>query len=182
MDQEKLAAILSRHQSEPGDLIAILHDIQAAYGFLPQEELQEVARRLQIPLTRVFSVATFYKGFTLAPMKERARRPGDPQTQYYSLARFYPGFGESPIGEHHLRVCQGTACHLHGGDRLLESVSRRLGIEAGQTSADLQFSLEKVKCLGNCDKAPMLMVDDDFYNRVGIDRLTKILKPYRKPK
>ena len=181
-DQEKLEAIFSRYEGQPWDLVPILHDLQEEYGYLPKDELKEVARRLALPLTRVFSVATFYKGFTLAPIEEVTRRPGDPKTQFYSLGRFYPGFGEAARGQHHLQVCQGTACHLQGGERLLESVSRRLGIGPGESTPDLQFSLEAVKCLGNCDKAPMLTVDRDFYNQVGIDRLTGILKPYRRAK
>jgi NADH:ubiquinone oxidoreductase subunit E len=153
IDQEKFEAILSRYAGEPADLIPILHELQETYKFLPKEELKEVARRLKVPQTQVFSVATFYKGFTLAPR-----------------------------GEHHIRVCNGTSCHLHGSERLAESLSRRLGAEPGQSTKDRQFSLEQVKCLGNCDMGPLMMVDDEYYGQVGIDRLTKILKPYRKAK
>ncbi len=153
IDQEKFEAILSRFPGEPADLIPILHELQEAYKFLPKEELHEVAHRLKVPLTQVYSVATFYKGFSLEPR-----------------------------GEHHIRVCNGTSCHLHGSPRLLESLGRRLGTEPGKTTRDRQFSLEPVKCLGNCDMGPLMMVDDEYYGRVGIDKLTKILKPYRKAK
>jgi NADH-quinone oxidoreductase subunit E len=182
IDQEKLEAIFSRYEDDPWDLIPILHDIQEECGYLPKDALKEVARRLEVPFTRVFSVATFYKGFTLAPIPRKERRLGDARTQFYSLTRFYPGFGRSLMGRHQVKVCQGTACHLKGGSRLAEALQRRLGVEPGSATTDLQFSLEQVKCLGNCDKAPMLAVDQDFYNRVGVDRLTKILKPYRKAK
>ena len=182
IDQDRLEAIFSRYELDPWDLIPILHDLQEECGYLPQEALKEVARKLSIPLTKVFSVATFYTGFTLAPLPEKKRLVGDPGTQFYSLTRYYPGFARAPMGRHHIRVCQGTACHLRGGDQVLEAVGRRLGIEPGESSPDLQFSLEKVKCLGNCDKAPLMTLDRDFYNRVGVDRLTKILKPYRKGK
>jgi NADH-quinone oxidoreductase subunit E len=182
LEPEKLEAIFSRYELAPWDLMPILHEIQEECGYLPKEALKEVARQLSIPLTRVFSVATFYKGFTLAPISKAERRLGDPRTQFYSLTAFYPGFGLSPMGRHHVRVCQGTACHLKGAPRLLEAVTRRLGVHPGSATPDLQFSLEEVKCMGNCDKAPMMTVDGDFYNRAGVDRLTKILKPYRKPK
>jgi len=182
IDQDRLEAIFSRYEGDPWDLIPILHEIQEECGYLPKEALQEVARRLEVPVTRVFSVATFYKGFTLAPIPKVERRLGDPKSQFYSLARFYPGFGLSPMGRHQVHVCQGTACYLKGAGRLTEGLGRRLGIEPGQATPDLQFSLEKVKCLGNCDKAPVMTVDRDFYNRAGVDRLTKILKPYRKAK
>jgi len=182
IDQEKLEAIFSRYELDPWDLMPILHDLQEECGYLPKDALQEVARRLGVPFTRVFSVATFYKGFTLAPIPRVERRLGDPRSQFYSLTRFYPGFGLAPMGRHHIKVCQGTACHLKGGTRVTEALHRRLGIELGSVTPDLQFSLEQVKCLGNCDKAPMMTVDQDFYNRVGVDRMTKILKPYRKAK
>jgi NADH-quinone oxidoreductase subunit E len=152
-DQEKLEAILSRYDGEAADLIPVLHDIQEEFNYLPQDELKIVAHRLNVPLTQVYSVATFYKGFSL-----------------------------EPLGVHHVRVCRGTTCHLHGGTRLQEGVSRRLGIEPGQTTPDGQFSLEGVKCVGKCGAAPVLAVDGDYFGEVGVDTLTKIIKTYRKPK
>ena len=154
IDQEKFDAILSRYEGVPGDLISILHDIQDEYHYLPKEELTAVAQRLQVPLTQVFSVATFYKGFSLEPK-----------------------------GVHHVRVCQGTTCHLQGSQRLQEGVVRRLGVGPGQTTPDGQFSLESVKCVGKCGAAPVLAVDQDYFGEVGVDTLTnRVLKHYRKPK
>jgi NADH:ubiquinone oxidoreductase subunit E len=83
---------------------------------------------------------------------------------------------------HHVQVCRGTTCHLHGGTRLQEGVIRRLGIEPGQTTPDGQFSLEQVKCVGKCGAAPVLAVDADYFGEVGVDGVTKILRTYRKPK
>lgn len=178
----KLEEILSRYPGEPSDLMDILHELQEEYGYLPKEELKEVARRLGLPLTRVFSVATFYKGFSLEPLPGVERRLGDPHSQFSSLAASNPGVTLAPKGEHRIQVCLGTACHLQGVDRLLEAVSRRLGIAPGKATPDRRFSLEKVKCLGNCDKAPLLVVDRDHHTRVGIDKVTKIIKIYRSPK
>jgi NADH-quinone oxidoreductase subunit E len=152
-DQDKLEAILSRYEGAPADLIPVLHDIQEEFNYLPKDELKVVAGRLNVPLTQVYSVATFYKGFSLEPR-----------------------------GVHHVQVCQGTTCHLHGATRLQESVVRRLGIEPDHTTPNGQFSLEKVKCVGKCGAAPMLAVDQDYFGEVAVDALTKILKPYRKPK
>ncbi len=180
IDQEKLDAIFAGYDCKSYDLVPILHDIQEGAGYLPKEALKQVAQKLDLPISRVFSVATFYKGFNLEPISRVERSLGDPNTQFYSLTTFYPGFAAAAMGQHQVRVCRGTACHLKGADRVVESVSRRLNLEPGQTSPDGQFSLEEVKCMGNCDKAPMLAVDRDFYSQVGIDRLTKILKPYRK--
>lgn len=153
IDQEKLEAILSRYEGEASNLIPVLHDLMDEYHYLPKEELQEVARRLNVPLTQVYSVATFYKGFSLEPR-----------------------------GVHHVRVCQGTACHLHGATRLQEGVVRRLSLSPDQTTPDGQFSLELVKCVGKCGAAPVLAVDQDYFGEVGVDTLTRLLKPFRKPK
>jgi NADH-quinone oxidoreductase subunit E len=153
MDQERLETILSRYEATPENLIPVLQDIQEEYHYLPKDELKVVAARLSVPLTRVYSVATFYKMFSL-----------------------------KPLGVHHVRVCQGTTCHLHGSPRLQEGVVRRLGIEPGHTTADGQFSLEKVKCVGKCGVAPVLAVDQDYFGEVAVDTLTRILKTYRKPK
>ncbi len=150
MDLARLDTILSRYEGEPYDLIPILQDMQDEFGYLPQEEVKEVARRLQVPLTQIYSVATFYKMFSLVPK-----------------------------GKHQLKVCLGTTCHLKGGPRLVDSVSSRLGVEVGYTSKDGQFSLETVGCLGSCAQAPVMMVDDKYYARVTVDKVPKILKLYQ---
>ena len=152
-NQEKLESIMSRYEGVAADLIPMLQDIQEEFNYLPKDDLKIVADRLKVPLTRVYSVATFYKGFSLEPR-----------------------------GVHHVQVCRGTTCHLHGGTRLQEGVSRRLGIQPGQTTPDGQFSLEGVKCVGKCGAAPVLAVDEDYFGEVGVDTLTKIIKTYRKPK
>ncbi len=102
MDEARLNQILSRYDCQPADLIPVLQDIQDTYNYLPQEELQVVAARLQVPLSQVYSVATFFKMFSLVPK-----------------------------GKHICRVCLGTTCHLKGGQRLLEAISHRLGVEPG---------------------------------------------------
>ena len=152
-DPERLETILSRYQGVAADLIPVLQDVQDEFNYLPKDELKVVAQRLNVPLTRIYSVATFYQGFSL-----------------------------EPGGVHQVQVCQGTTCHLHGSQRLQEGVVRRLGIEPGQTTRDGQFSLKKVKCVGKCGAAPVLAVDQDYYGEVGVDTLTKIIKTYRKPK
>ncbi|MGA8573144.1 MAG: NADH-quinone oxidoreductase subunit NuoE [Desulfobaccales bacterium] len=149
---EKLEAILSHYQGGSADLIPVLQDIQDEFNYLPKDQLKVVAHRMQVPLTQVYSVATFYKMFSLEPK-----------------------------GRHQIRVCLGTACHLRGGQRLVETVSRRLGVDIGQTTPDLQFSLETVGCLGSCAQAPLLMVDDQYFGRMSVDKVPKILKSYKNP-
>jgi NADH:ubiquinone oxidoreductase subunit E len=151
INQEKFDTILSRYEGLPANLIPVLQDIQDEFNYLPKDELKVVARRLQVPLTQVYSVATFYKMFSLEPK-----------------------------GRHQIRVCLGTACHLRGGQRLVETISRRLSVEEGRTTEDLQFSLETVGCLGSCAQAPLLMIDDKYFGRMSVDKVPKILKPYKK--
>lgn len=150
MDLPRLENILSRYEGEPWDLIPVLQDIQDSYSYLPKDELQVVAQRLNVPLTQIYSVATFFKMFSLVPK-----------------------------GKHQIKVCLGTTCHLRGGGRVAESMSHRLGVEVGYTTKDMLFSLETVGCLGSCAQAPVIMVDDKYYGRTTVDKVPKILKQYK---
>jgi NADH:ubiquinone oxidoreductase subunit E len=151
MDLERLDGILAGYDGLPADLIPVLQEIQDNYNYLPKDELKVVAERLNIPLTQIYSVATFYKMFSLIPK-----------------------------GKHVCRVCLGTTCHLKGGQRLAESVSHRLGVDIGYTTKDMNFTLETVGCLGSCAQAPVMMIDDTYFARVTVDKVPKILKPFQK--
>ena len=133
-EESALEATLSSHGNQPRDLIAMLIDINDELGYLPRPVLTNLAYRLDIPLSHAFRVATFYSQF-----------------------RF------EPIGKHQIMVCQGTACHVLGGKRILQTVSRKLGIEPGQTTSDLEFSLDRVACFGACALAPVVVVDEKVY-------------------
>jgi NADH-quinone oxidoreductase subunit E len=102
-----------------------------------------------------------------------------PLAQVYSVATFFKMFSLEPKGRHQIRVCLGTACHLRGGQPLVEMVSRRLGVDIGKNTPDLQFSLETVGCLGSCAQAPLLMVDNQYFGRMSVDKVPKILKSYK---
>jgi NADH:ubiquinone oxidoreductase subunit E len=151
MDLERIEGILSRYDGLPADVIPVLQEIQDSYNYLPKDELKVVAERLNVPLTQIYSVATFFKMFSLIPK-----------------------------GKHVCRVCLGTTCHLKGGQRLAESVSHRLGVDIGYTTKDMNFTLETVGCLGSCAQAPVMMVDDTYFARVTVDKVPKILKPFQK--
>jgi NADH-quinone oxidoreductase E subunit len=151
MATERLEAILSKYEGESTDLIPVLQDIQDSYNYLPKDELKDVAARLNVPLTQIYSVATFYTMFSLVPK-----------------------------GDHQLKVCLGTTCHLKGGNRLVDSLASRIGCEVGYTTKDGAFSLETVGCLGSCAQAPVMMIDDKYYARVTVDKVSKILKMYQK--
>jgi NADH-quinone oxidoreductase subunit E len=102
-----------------------------------------------------------------------------PLTQIFSVATFFKMFSLVPKGRHQVKVCLGTTCHLRGGSRLVESLSNRLGVEVGYTTKDMQFSLETVGCLGSCAQAPFMMVDDKYFGRSSVDKVPKILKLYK---
>lgn len=132
-----------------GAVLTRLHEIQVAKGCLSQESLQEAARELKVSLSRLYTAATFYSAFTFRPR-----------------------------GRHTIRVCMGTACHIRGGERLLEKLKALLHVSIGETTENGAFTLETVHCVGSCSMSPVIRVDDDTQGRLRADRLPKILKKY----
>ena len=151
-DPASLAAIdgiLSRHDFSEAMLISYLQDIQKDLNYLPQDALRFVARRVNVSLPRVYGIATFYRAFSLRPR-----------------------------GRHLVHVCLGTACHVRGGGKLLESFERELGIPAGETTYDNKFSLESVRCVGCCGLAPVFMIDGKFYGKMTQEKIPEALSRY----
>jgi len=148
---DKVNTIMDKYKGEDGAVISILQDIQAEYNYLPQEALREVSEKLDLPLIDIYSVATFYKSFSLTPR-----------------------------GKHLVTVCLGTACHVRGGPRILEEVERRLDIKAGETTEDKLFTLETVNCLGCCAIGPIVVVDDEYYGEMTIRKVGSVLRRYKK--
>lgn len=140
-------AIMGRYFRHPQHLIPLLQDVQAAFGYLSPENLNLVCDYLGVPITQAWSIATFYKSFSLEPR-----------------------------GEHEIKVCLGTTCHLKGGERLVECCERDLGVPRGGTTEDLRFTLETVNCLGSCALAPVVMVDQDYLGGANIRTLKKRLE------
>ena len=128
--KEGLNAILSSYQGKGEELIPILQEVQAELGYLPEEAMLEVAKFTGVPESRVYAVATFYAQF-----------------------RF------TPVGRNHVMVCRGTACHVRGAPRILEEIERRLGIKEGETTPDMEYSLETVACIGACGLSPCIMIN-----------------------
>lgn len=141
--------IVSRHRGEPRALIEILQDIQAEHNHLPRELLVEVAHRLGLPLNRVYSVASFYNSFSLVSR-----------------------------GCHCINVCLGTACHVQGSAKVAEQIGRVLGIGPGETTEDLQFTMERVNCLGACALGPVMVVDGKYHGGMTPQKVEGVLKPY----
>jgi len=147
MNRAALETILERYRRNPEQIIAILHALQDQERYLPQEDLRFLAKELQIPPSRLFHISTFYKAFSL-----------------------------NPRGKHQCNVCMGTACHVRGAPLILEEVERKLGIKSGETTPDLEYSLNTVNCLGACSLAPIVMVDGEYYGNSSIPTVGRMLK------
>ncbi|HUT09469.1 MAG TPA: NADH-quinone oxidoreductase subunit NuoE [Thermoguttaceae bacterium] len=128
--QERLDAVFSRFEGKDHELIPVLQAVQEEFGYLPEEALLAIGRFCRVPESRVYAVATFYAQF-----------------------RF------TPRGKNHVMVCRGTACHVRGAPRILEEVQKQLGIHEGETTGDLQYSLETVACIGACGLSPCMMTN-----------------------
>lgn len=150
MDLSKLDEVFRRYEGERGALIPILQDIQDIFGYLPQEALYQVSDRLNIPMSRVYGVLTFYSQFYLEPR-----------------------------GKNTIKVCLGTACHVKGAPRILRKLEEILGIKEGETTDDLKFTLETVRCLGTCFLAPVMMINQNYYGKLTPQRVERIIKGIR---
>ena len=139
--------ILEGYPGEPRFLISLLQDVQANYNYISEDNLTLVCDHGGVPLTQAWSVATFYKSFSLEPR-----------------------------GEHEVCVCLGTACHLRGGERITEGLERNLKVLRGHTTEDMHFTLDTVNCLGACAMAPVVKVDDDYIGGATQNKLTKMIK------
>jgi NADH:ubiquinone oxidoreductase subunit E len=143
-------SLLRQRPAKAEELIAVLQDIQERFHYLPEDALRVVARRLRLPLTQVFHVATFYNCFSLEPR-----------------------------GRHHLRVCLGTACHVRGGQRILDKILRELKLPESGTTDDFEFTVEPVRCLGCCGLAPVVRVDQSTHGHLMQSRIPKLLQRCR---
>ena len=152
MQNVDVDAILRNRSECAENLIPALQDIQSRFHYLPESALRTVAHRLKVPLTQVFHAATFYNCFSLEPR-----------------------------GRHHVQVCLGTACHVGGGQRVLDKVLRELNLPASGTTVDFEFTVELVRCLGCCALAPVMRVDQRTYGHLQQSRVPKVLKGYCKP-
>lgn len=139
--------IMEQYPTKPEYLIFLLQDIQSSYGYISPESMQRACDHAGVPLTQGYSVATFYQSFRL-----------------------------DPTGEHEVRVCLGTACHLKGGQRLVEELERRLDVAAGGTTADMRFTLNTVNCVGACALAPVVVVDEDYHANMTARKVEQQLK------
>jgi len=148
--EERLKEIFANHHRDRDALIPVLQDIQAVFGYLPPETMVAAARFCRIDPVQVYGVATFYAQFKF-----------------------------SPVGKNIVMVCQGTACHVMGGARILEEVVSQLGVQPGETTKDGVFTLERVACIGACALAPAMVVNKDTHGRMKAEKVTEILNAAR---
>ena len=138
--------IVARYDGDVGMLIPIMQDLQAEYGYLPAEQLRRLSKLLEVPLTRIFSVATFYSSFYLAPK-----------------------------GQHEVSLCMGTVCHLKGAGQISETIRNEFQVEPGGTTIDRLFTFQPVNCVGACALAPVMVVDGTYYDGVTPESAMEIL-------
>lgn len=149
--EERIAEIVDQHEGDQSSLISILQDIQEEYGYLPREALTALSKELQVPLSRILSLATFFNAFSLKPK-----------------------------GKHPIHVCMGTACHVRGAQLILEKFERELSIKSGETTEDQNFSLDAVRCVGCCGLAPVVMVGEDIHGKISQTRVPWLIQKFQK--
>lgn len=147
MDIESIDRIVDRHRGEPSALIQVLLEVQSEERWLPPEALGRIAERLSVSLARIRHIATFYKAFSMVPK-----------------------------GRHEVLLCMGTACHVRGAGRLLETIEKVTGVGPGQTDAELRFSVETVNCIGCCALGPVMDVDGKVHGRLSSAETEDVLE------
>jgi len=145
--ETKVKAIIEKYGGDKSFIIPILQDIQREFNYLPREALDALCVNLDVPQSLVYHLATFYRAFSLTPK-----------------------------GKYRLSLCMGTACHVRGAPQIADHVERTLGIKPGETSKDLEYSLETVNCLGACALGPILVVNDEYHGQMTIAKTSKVLK------
>ena len=147
--EQKLLEVIAKNKDIPGALLPVLHEAQEIYGYLPIEVQQMVADGLNVSLSEVYGVATFYSRFSLTPK-----------------------------GKHQISVCLGTACYVKGSDKVLEEVEKMLGIKSGECTPDGLFSIDSCRCVGACGLAPVMMIDEEVYCKLTPAEVHKIIANY----
>lgn len=150
VEVEKMDSVLGNFEDRRANLIPILQEIQARFYYLPEEALRRVARKLQVPLPEIYQVATFYRCFSLKPR-----------------------------GKHLVQVCLGTACHVRGGDRVLERTQTETGAGMSGTSPDYEFTVEPVRCLGCCGLAPVMRVDKQTFAHIDQTKVKGVISKFK---
>jgi NADH-quinone oxidoreductase subunit E len=149
MDVATIDSILSKFPEVKGNLIGILHEVQNHFHYLPEGELRYLSKKTKIPITQIYSIINFYNRFSLKPK-----------------------------GKNEICVCMGTACHVKGAEKVMNEIRAKLKIDKGETTDDMHFSLDEVRCIGACSLAPAVVVNEDTHGMVSPKQVVTILKKY----
>lgn len=149
IEPSELDQLIDKYAGEEGVLIQLLLDIQQEYNWISLEASKRISQRLNIPVSQVHRIASFYKAMSLVPR-----------------------------GKHLVSICLGTACHVRGGQRIMEKVEQLLGVKAGETTLDRKFTLERVNCLGCCALGPVMVVDKDYHGKMAAAKIKEVLENY----
>ena len=149
MEPKKVDEIIGEYPAQQGVLIQLLLDLQSEFNWIPKEAILRINERLQIPVSQIYRVASFYKAMSLKPR-----------------------------GKHVVSVCLGTACHVRGSPRIMDKAEESLEIKAGETTQDMKFTLERVNCLGCCAIGPVVVVDRDYYGKLTPPKVKEVLESY----
>jgi NADH-quinone oxidoreductase subunit E len=150
MNPSEIDAIIEHYEGKESAILAILQDIQAKEKYLPKEALEHLGQKLLLPLNKIYRIATFYRAFSLTPR-----------------------------GRHEIHVCLGTACHVRGAQRIVDQVTVALGIRAGETTKDRNFTLGTVNCLGVCASGPIMAIDGEYFGNMSSIKVEGVLKKFR---
>ena len=145
----KAQEISERWDNKSENIIEMMHDVQSEFNYLPKDVMFKVSENTNVPISKIFNIATFYNAFSLEPK-----------------------------GRHQINICMGTACHVKGASKVLDNLKKRLNIKEGETTEDMRFSLEAVRCVGCCGLAAVMTVDDDLYGEIKLNKINKIINKY----
>jgi NADH-quinone oxidoreductase subunit E len=147
---DNLQPIIDNYKAGKSSVIGLLQDISEEFGYVPEEELERVSDAVNVPLSHLYSLCTFYASLRLEPR-----------------------------GKHYCAVCVGTACHVRGAPQVVEEIERELKIHAGETTEDGNFTMETVNCLGACALGPLVVIDDDYHGKMDPRKISRLIKQYR---
>jgi len=150
IDMNRVDGIIDRYEGERGVLIQMLLDLQSEFNWIPKEAIARISERMRIPKSQIYRIASFYKAMSL-----------------------------NPVGRHLIQVCLGTACQVRGAPKIMDRVKESLGIEEGETTPDMRFTLRRVNCLGCCAMGPVVVVDGDYHGKVTPSGVKDILQRYK---
>ena len=148
---KKIDRVLKKYDCKSSRIIQILSEIQKIHNYLPKDALEYVSKQLRLPLSNIYSIATFYSAFSLKPR-----------------------------GKHLVTVCMGTACHVRGAPAVLNRLEEKLNVKTGDTTADNRFTLKTVNCLGACALAPIVVVDDEYHGQTTVNKVDRLVQQYEK--